>query len=240
MRLGVIIPAYNAGATLPRVVHRLPDDLFVALERIVVVDDGSADDTARVAADLAEQDPRISLLRHGCNQGYGAAMKTGLGAIRDAGLDAAVCVHADGQYAPEELPRLLRCATDQGLDLVQGSRIASGTALSGGMPLYKYAANRGLTFVENRVLGLGFSDYHSGYLLYGSRALREIPVGGLSDSFDFDLEVIASARALGLALGEVPVPTHYGDEVSYLSPVTYGLRCLRVMLNYLRGAYPRT
>jgi hypothetical protein len=119
---------------------------------------------------------------------------------------------------------------------VQGSRIASGTALSGGMPFYKYAANAALNVIENRTLKLAMTDYHSGYLLYGRRALA-LPFRGFSDSFDFDLEMIACARARGLSVGEAPIPTHYGDEVSHLSPVTYGLRVLRVMWNYRRGRY---
>jgi hypothetical protein len=104
------------------------------------------------------------------------------------------------------------------------------------MPLYKYLGNALLNRLENRTLQLSLTDYHSGYLLYGRRAL-ELPFQGLSDSFDFDLEVIASARARGLAVGEAPVPTHYGDEVSHLNPLTYGLRVLRVMWNYKRGRY---
>ena len=108
------------------------------------------------------------------------------------------------------------------------------------MPAYKYVAGRMLTFLENRVFGLRMTDYHSGYLVYGKRALASIRFADLSDSFDFDLEVIASARALGLRIGERPIPTHYGDESSSLSPVPYGLRVLGVMLKYLRGHYGDT
>ena len=116
------------------------------------------------------------------------------------------------------------------------SRIAAGTALRGGMPLYKYVGNALLNSVENHTLGLSMTDYHSGYLVYGRRAL-DLPFANLSDSFDFDLEVIASARARGLAVGEAPIPTHYGDEISHLNPLDYGLRVLRVMWNYRRGRY---
>jgi hypothetical protein len=147
------------------------------------------------------------------------------------------CVHADGQYAPEALPMLLGQLRTRSLDVLQGSRIASGTALSGGMPLYKYAANAALNRIENRTLQLGMSDYHSGYLLYGCRALRRLPFARFSDSFDFDLEVIAACCALGLRVGEAPVPTHYGDEISHLHPIAYGLRVLRVLWNYRRGRY---
>jgi hypothetical protein len=105
------------------------------------------------------------------------------------------------------------------------------------MPLYKYLGNAALNVLENGVLGLGLSDYHSGYLVYGPRALAEVPFARLSDSFDFDLEVLAAARARGLAIGEAPIPTHYGDEVSHLRPVRYGLRVLRVLLRYKAGRY---
>jgi hypothetical protein len=104
------------------------------------------------------------------------------------------------------------------------------------MPLYKYLGNAALNLIENQTLKLALSDYHSGYLLYGRRALK-LPFRQLSDSFDFDLEVIACARARGLSVGEEPIPTHYGSEVSHLNPMSYGLRVLRVMWNYRRGRY---
>jgi hypothetical protein len=104
------------------------------------------------------------------------------------------------------------------------------------MPLYKYLGNACLNRIENHVLGLGMSDYHSGYLVYGQRALA-LPFRRLSNSFDFDLELIAMARAHRLSVGEAPIPTHYGDEISHLQPLSYGLRVLRVLWNYRRGRY---
>ena len=104
------------------------------------------------------------------------------------------------------------------------------------MPLYKYVANAALNQLENHTLSLNLTDYHSGYLIYGRRALS-LPFRALSNSFDFDLEVIASACAQKLAIGEAPIPTHYGTEVSHLNPVNYGLRVLRVMWNFHRGHY---
>jgi glycosyltransferase involved in cell wall biosynthesis len=233
MKLAVVIPAYNAERTLAQVVGRIHGDVF----GIWIVDDCSIDGTVRVAGRLAQTDPRVRIVRREKNGGYGAAMKSGLAAVAKEGADTVACVHADGQYAPEELPAMQKTLEQEELDLLQGSRIASGTALSGGMPAYKYLAGRALTFLENRVFGLQMSDYHSGYLLYGRRALASIGFDGLSDSFDFDLEVIASARALGLRIGERPIPTHYGDESSSLSPIPYGLRVLGVMFKYLRGHY---
>jgi glycosyltransferase involved in cell wall biosynthesis len=237
MSTAVVIPAYDAARHPPAVVKRVlahpPGDLAA----IIVVDDGSRDDTAAVAGGLAAGERRLRLLRRPANGGYGAAMKDGLAAARAAGATRVACVHADGQYSPEVLPGLLAAMTARGLDVLQGSRVASGTALSGGMPLYKYLANAGLNVLENLTFGLGMTDYHSGYLLYGPRALAAIRFDRLSDSFDFDLEVIASARAAGLAVGEAPIPTHYGDEVSHLKPLPYGLRVLRVLWRYRRGKY---
>jgi hypothetical protein len=120
---------------------------------------------------------------------------------------------------------------------MQGSRIASGTALSGGMPAYKYVANRILTFFENIVFGLSMTDYHSGMLFYSRKALDTLPFERLSASFDFDLEVIALARARGLAISEMPIPTRYAKEQSYLNPVSYGVRVLGVMVKFLAGRY---
>lgn len=236
MKLAVVIPAYNAARHIDSVLERVAGLVSSGLEHVVVVDDGSVDDTAGRVERYAPAGFRLSLLRRPRNGGYGAAMKDGLAAARVGPPDLVACIHADGQYAPEALPDLLRALSSRGLDLLQGSRIASGTALQGGMPLYKYLGNALLNLIENRTLSLALTDYHSGYLLYGPRALS-LPFAALSDSFDFDLEVIASARARGLLVGEAPVPTHYGDEISHLNPLTYGLRVLRVMWNYRRGRY---
>jgi glycosyltransferase involved in cell wall biosynthesis len=234
----VVIPAYNAARHLPAVLARVQAAALPDLERIVVVDDGSTDGTAAcVTAAPAGRCP-VELVSRPRNGGYGAAMKDGLARARALDAEVVACVHADGQYSPEALPRLVAALGARGLDLLQGSRVASGTALSGGMPLYKYVANAVLNRLENLTLGLGMTDYHSGYLVYGRRALA-LSTAGLSNSFDFDLELIATARAHGLRVAEEPVPTHYGDEESHLNPITYGLRVLRVMWNFRRGRYGR-
>jgi glycosyltransferase involved in cell wall biosynthesis len=236
MKLGVVIPAYNAARHIDSVLRRVAGLVSSGLSQVVVVDDGSTDDTAERVLRHAPSTFSLSLLRRPRNGGYGAAMKAGLAAAKAATPELVACIHADGQYAPEALPELISQLSQRGLDLLQGSRIASGTALKGGMPLYKYVGNALLNRIENRTLSLALTDYHSGYLLYGRRAL-ELPFQSLSDSFDFDLEVLASARARGLLVGEAPVPTHYGDEISHLNPLTYGVRVLRVMWNFRRGRY---
>jgi glycosyltransferase involved in cell wall biosynthesis len=237
MKLVVVVPAYNAARSLPDLVRRLVAARPPGLFRIVIVDDGSSDTTAETARELASKMPHIEAVSRPANGGYGAAMKTGLEAAQRLGADRAASVHADGQYSPEVLAELLAALDRQGLDLLQGSRIAGGHALAGGMPLYKYAGNWVLNKIERWALSLPMTDFHSGYLIYGRRALGEIPFAQLSASFDFDLEVIAAARARGLAVGEAPIPTHYGDEVSYLNPLSYGARVLRVLWRYRRGAY---
>jgi glycosyltransferase involved in cell wall biosynthesis len=237
VRVAVVIPAYDAARHVAAVVERVRAAPLPELERVIVVNDGSRDDTARIVAELPRGRCPVELVDRPRNGGYGAAMKDGLARAGQTDPDVVACVHADGQYSPEALPALMAAMGARGLDLLQGSRVASGTALSGGMPLYKYVANVALNVLENRTLGLRMTDYHSGYLLYGRRVRQRVPFSRLSDSFDFDLEVIASARARGLAVAEAPVPTHYGDELSHLRPVPYGLRVLRVLWRYRRGHY---
>lgn len=238
MGAAVVIPAYNAGRHIRALVERVVSAAPTEFSRLIVVDDGSTDHTRQELAALCARFPKLEVVTRAQNGGYGAAMKDGLARACDTRPELVACVHADGQYSPERLPALVEALRQRGLDLLQGSRIASGTALSGGMPLYKYVANACLNKLENLVLGLGMTDYHSGYLLYGPRALA-LPFRKLSNSFDFDLEFIAMARAHGLAVGEAPIPTHYGDEVSHLEPVNYGLRVLRVLWNYRRGRYDK-
>lgn len=235
----IAIPAYNAALTLERLVARLPRDSDATATRYAyaAVDDGSSDDTARVLERLRSELPPLVILRHPKNRGYGGAVKTLLAHALETGVDIAAIVHADGQYAPEKLPELSAPLRRGEADLVQGSRMLGGGALAGGMPFYKYAANRLLTAVENRAFGMRLAEFHSGYMLYSRRALETIPFARLSDSFDFDLEMLVCARILGLRIAEVAIPTRYADEVSHLKPVSYGLDVLAVVRRYRRGYY---
>lgn len=235
--LSIFMPAYDAGEYLESVIARVPSDVWAIVRNFWIIDDGSKDDTPRVVEALARNHPRIKTVRFPENRGYGAAAKQGLALCKDDGCDAACCLHADGQYPPEEIASFARTMVDKKYDILQGSRLASGTALSGGMPQYKYAAGNVLTFFENLVFGLGMTDYHSGFLFYSRKALETIPFERLSGSFDFDLEVIATACAQKLSVGELPIPTRYAGEISHLNPVGYGLRVLGVMAKYLAGGY---
>ncbi len=233
------MPAYNAAAHIEGVFERIPSEVWKQLHHVWVVNDGSADNTAEKLDGLAKQNARIRPVHLQVNRGYGIAVQTGLKRCREDGCDIAICLHADGQYAPEIIPQFVEKIESEQYDIVQGSRIASGTALSGGMPLYKFVANRVLTFFENLVFGLSMSDFHSGYLVYSRKALDSIPFERLSTSFDFDLEVIASARARGLKVGELPIPTRYAEEKSHVNSIAYGMRCIGVMAKYLMGKYRR-
>lgn len=235
--IGIVIPAYNASNHIETVVKRIPDSIRDRIDAVWIVNDGSTDDTAEKIERLAQIDRRIQCVQFNANRGYGYAVREGLSRCRESSYDYAAVIHADGQYPPEVLPECVEKMDKEEIDLLQGSRIASGTALSGGMPLYKYVAGKLLTALENLIMKVGLTDYHSGLLVYGKRALTNIPFEKLSGSFDFDLEVIASAHARGLKVREIPIPTRYADEKSFLNPITYGIRVLKVVFRYALGKY---
>ena len=235
----VLMPAYNAGATIEKVFARIPAQAKERIRRYVVVNDGSTDDTEVALARLRTQYPGLVTLTHATNKGYGAAEKTLLSYALEEKADVAIVLHSDGQYSPEKLPELLRPFDHDTADLVQGSRMLGRGALQGGMPLYKFIANKSLTAIENWAFGMKLAEYHSGYMLYSRKTLQSIPLRKLSDSFDFDLEMIVMARVKGLRIQEIAIPTIYADEVSHLKPIRYGLRVLSVVCSYKRGRYAR-
>ncbi|MGC9971580.1 MAG: glycosyltransferase family 2 protein [Bryobacteraceae bacterium] len=233
----VLMPAYNAGATVEKVFARIPPEAKRRIRRYVAVDDGSKDDTAAALARLQAEFPNLVVLTHETNRGYGEAEKTLLRYALREGADAGVLLHSDGQYSPEKIPELLDPLDRDAADLVQGSRMLGGGALRGGMPLYKFIANRALTAIENWAFGLRLAEYHSGYMLYSRKTLETIPFEKLSGSFDFDLEMIVLARVKGLRIAEVAIPTIYAGEKSHLRPIQYGLDVLKVVRDYKRGKY---
>jgi glycosyltransferase involved in cell wall biosynthesis len=235
--VSVFIPAYNAAPYIASVIDRFPPRLLRQIKNVWIINDGSIDGTEAVIEALARRHEAVHPVHSAKNLGYGHSVRRGLSLCSDDGCDFAACVHADGQYPPEAVLDFVEAMRSNSIDLMQGSRIASGTALSGGMPLYKYVAGRLLTAVENSVFGLRMTDYHSGFLVYSRKVLMELPFQRLSRSFDFDLEVIATARARGFAIGELPIPTRYAGETSHLKPVRYGIRVLRVLVRYLSGYY---
>jgi len=238
--LGIFIPTYQAETTLPLVLARIPGDLWPRLKVVAIIDDGSRDGTLEVAQRLASVQSKIRVHAFPNNKGYGAAVRRGLGLCREADCDIAICLHADGQYPPERIGEFADHMIRNGIDILQGSRHLDGRALAGGMPRYKIIAGKALTWVENRCLGHRLTDPHSGFILYGKRALRSIPFESLSGYFDFDLEVIACALSLGLRVEELPIPAHYRGEKSHLNPIRYGIRVLRMAARYRMGYYAKT
>lgn len=238
-KIAIIIPAYNAGKTIERVFERIPLEIRQSVLHYIVVNDGSTDDTSEALGRLQLSFPNLVVIDHRVNKGYGAAEKTLLRHAMDTEAEVCVLLHADGQYAPEELSRLLKPFEEEQADIVQGSRMSDGRhgALQGGMPLYKYVANRILTAIENRAFGLHMAEYHSGYMLYSKQALLKIPFEKLADNFCFDQEMLVMAKIKGLKIIELPIPTHYGDEISHLKPIRYGINVLSLVWEYKRGHY---
>jgi glycosyltransferase involved in cell wall biosynthesis len=235
----VIMPAYNAGLTIENVFARIPPAARERIARYVVVDDGSTDDTGRAVERIRAALADVVLLRHSVNRGYGAAEKTLLDYAVGQGAEIAILLHADGQYSPEKIPDLLEPFDRGEADIVQGSRMNGRNALRGGMPVYKFVANKLLTSLANFAFGMQLSEYYSGYMAYNRRALTTIPYDRLGDSFHFDLEMLVMARVKGLRIRQVPIPTIYAGEVSHLNPIKYGLDVLAVIARYRAGKYAR-
>lgn len=227
-RVLVVMPAYNAGRTLIDTWGAIPPDL---VDEVLLVDDGSRDDTLKVAASLPI---RTISLPH--NVGYGGNQKICyLEALR-LGAEVVVMLHPDGQYDPALLPDLVAPIASGEADFVLGSRmLISGGARAGGMPVYRYVANKALTAIENRMLGSAFSELHTGYRAYSRSFLETIPFMRNSDSFVFDTEVIAQAVAFRQRIREVPITTRYFAEASSTSMranVRYGMGTLAVMARF--------
>jgi glycosyltransferase involved in cell wall biosynthesis len=233
----VLMPAYNAGATVEKVFARIPPEARHRIRRYVVVNDGSKDDTREALDRLGREFPNLVALHHETNRGYGEAEKTLLRHALREGAEVGILLHSDGQYSPEKIPELLEPFDRDTADLVQGSRMLDGGALRGGMPFYKYVANKALTAIENRAFGMQLAEYHSGYMVYSRKTMETLPFEKLSNSFDFDLEMIVLARVKGLRIAEIAIPTIYAGEKSHLNPIRYGLDVLKVVRDFRNGKY---
>ncbi len=224
----VVMPAYNAARTLERTYGDIPHD---RVSKIILVDDVSGDDTVEIARQLG-----LDVIIHRQNRGYGGNQKTCYDAALAAGADVVVMLHPDYQYDATRIPDLIAPILAGERDLMLGSRFL-GDPLAGGMPRWKYVANRFLTGLENAAFGLHLSEYHTGLRAYSRHLLETIPYGLNSDDFVFDQELIAQVVAAGgLAIGEIAVPTRYFEEASsvgFRRSVVYGLSTLRVVLRFL-------
>jgi glycosyltransferase involved in cell wall biosynthesis len=232
--LWIVIPAFEAAATLGGVLARIPAPLIAQGARVLVVDDGSSDGTSEVARHAG-----VEVLRNERNLGYARSQKRAFRHALDHGARAVVLLHADGQYPPESLPAVVAPVLEDGTDVVLASRVLDGGARRRGMPLYKWLANRALSFVENRCYGLSLSEYHTGMMAYSRRALETLPFEAVSDTFHFDGEMAMLAGRRRLQVAEVPIEHIYADERSYLKPIPYGFTVLTIALAVRFGMYDR-
>jgi glycosyltransferase involved in cell wall biosynthesis len=220
----VVMPAYNAGRTLRLTYEELPKD---TVSTVILVDDGSTDTTLEIARDLG-----LEVFVHNRNYGYGANQKTCYTEALRAGADVVVMVHPDYQYDPTLVPQIIEPIVKGRADVVLGSRLKSGSALAQGMPWWKYAANRFLTWLENRTFGLGLSEYHTGYRAFRRQVLETVNFLLNSDGFVFDQEIIGQVVAGGFRIEEIAVPTRYFPEASsasFVASSVYGLRILSML-----------
>jgi glycosyltransferase involved in cell wall biosynthesis len=223
----VVLPAYNAARTLEKTYEDIPKE---QLYRIILVDDVSQDQTVEVARALG-----LKVVIHIQNRGYGGNQKTCyLEALKD-GADVVVMLHPDHQYDSRLVPELVRPILDGQAEMVMGSRILNGRALEGGMPLWKYIANRCLTILENAVYRKHLTDCHSGFRAYSRKLLQTVPFLLNSDDFVFDSQMIAQAVYFGFEIREISVQARYFPEASSVNfkvSSIYGLKTLWVLANY--------
>ena len=224
----VVMPAYNAAKTLHMTYADLPQNV---VDLVIVVDDGSSDETARIARDLG-----LELFIHDRNYGYGANQKTCYREALRAGADIVVMVHPDYQYDPTLLPEIIRPIEADEADVVLGSRLMGIHPIRQGMPWWKYVSNRFLTTLENWVFGLRLSEYHTGYRAFRRQVLESVNLQMDSDRFIFDQEILAQIVNLKMRITEVPVPTRYfaqASSASLFQSSVYGVSILWLLVRYL-------
>lgn len=228
MKIGVLIVAYNAQDTLAKVLDRIPNDFVKQIDAILVCDDASTDDTHKVGLSYQSKSQLpLTIVRHEINLGYGGNQKTGYQWALEKNLDLVVLLHGDGQYAPEYLPQMVEPIMSGRADVVFGSRmITQGGARQGGMPLYKFVGNKILTTLQNRLAKVSLTEWHSGYRAYSVASLRKINFLKNSDYFDFDSQIILQMIGARQRIVEIEIPTFYGDEISRVNGIKYGIKIL--------------
>jgi len=223
----VVLPAYNAAKTLEQTYKEIPLDI---VDHVLMVDDHSIDNTVCLARKMG-----VETVEHDRNYGYGRNQKTCYAEALKRGADIVVMVHPDYQYTPKLITAMASMIAFDVYDAVLGSRIIGGSALKGGMPIYKYLSNRFLTAFENVLLGSKLSEFHTGYRAFSSEVLRNLPLNQNSDDFVFDNEMLTQIICLGYRIGEISCPTRYFEEASSINfcrSVKYGAG---VLLTAIRG-----
>ncbi len=226
-KITVVLPAYNAEQTLRRTIDEIPPGL---VDDLILVDDGSLDRTVEVSRELG-----LHTVVHDTNLGYGANQKTCYRVALERGAEVAIMLHPDYQYSPKLLVALASLVAIGQYDLVLGSRVLSEGGLQGGMPFYKYVANRLLTLFQNILLAKKLSEYHTGYRAFSREVLETLPLAENSDDFVFDNQMLAQAAYFGFRIGEVSCPANYFEEASSIGlarSIVYGLGVVRTSLQY--------
>ncbi len=222
------MPAYNAARTIAQTVQDIPEN---TVDEIIVVDDNSIDNTYEVAKELG-----LTVFRHNKNLGYGANQKTCYRLALEKGADIVVMIHPDYQYDSRLTPYLINFIKDGYFDVMLGTRIRTRKeALAGGMPLYKYLANRFLTIIENIITGQNLSEWHTGFRAFSRKVLETIPWNKNSDDFVFDSQFLFQCVAFGFRIGEIPVPVRYHEKsssIDFWRSIVYGLLTLNTTLSY--------
>jgi glycosyltransferase involved in cell wall biosynthesis len=225
-RIAVVLPAYNAEKTLEATIRDVPE----LVDDVILVDDHSSDRTVELARQLG-----LICFVHDSNYGYGRNQRTCYREALDAGADVVIMVHPDYQYTPKLITAMASMIAYGVYDVTLGSRIIGGTALRGGMPRYKYVANRLLTAFQNLFLGVKLSEYHTGYRAFSREVLLKLPLLENSDDFVFDNQMLTQCVQFGFRIGEVSCPTKYFEEASSINfrrSVVYGLGVLRITLQF--------
>ena len=224
------MPAYNAELTLEKTYRDIPKGV---VDEVILCDDSSKDRTIDIAKSLG-----LTVLLHKKNKGYGANQKTLYNEALEKGADIVVMLHPDYQYDSKKIPELIQPIIDGKADIVLGSRILGGGALEGNMPLYKYIANKFLTFCENKVLGLELSEFHTGLRAYSRTFLERVDWQNNSDDFLFDAQILIKAAKHNFKIFEIPIETRYfkeASQVDFFTGVRYGLGILWELVKYRKN-----
>ena len=222
-RIGILVVAYNAESTIETTLNRIPTEFVHKIDSILISDDNSRDLTSEKASGFAKHSTLpIHVISQPINLGYGGNQKFGYSWAIQNDWDFVVLLHADGQYAPEFLPQIIKPLIDNKAEAVFGSRmINKRSALTGGMPKYKWIGNQILTFIQNKLTNQNLSEWHSGYRAYNVESLKKLNLGSLSNGFRFDTQIILELLAAKQRIIEIPIPTFYGDEVSHVNGLEY-------------------
>lgn len=226
-KIAVVMPAYNAEKTLEQTFSEIPNGI---VDEVILVDDASKDGTVKLSTQLG-----ITTIRHDKNRGYGGNQKTCYQTALEKQADIVVMVHPDYQYTPKLITAISSMIAYDVYDVVLGSRILGGTALRGGMPVYKYFSNRVLTFIQNVLMGQKLSEYHTGYRAFSRNVLQSLALKKNSDDFIFDNQMLTQIFFQGFKVGEVSCPTKYFPEASSINfsrSLKYGLGCILTALAY--------